>query len=108
MNTEKRPLESLAPETRALYEDISRSFGVSSISLHLMRDQRVVNIRKCVVHALRDHGFTLADIGKFLSRDHSTISCLLKKPCDKKSASYAVIDSMVSRYFEKMIMLNRT
>lgn len=62
-----------------------------SALLSKKRDRPVVKARTMVAQLLRQKGYSLSEIGRFLGRDHSTVIHMLRKPVDR------FVDSLVDK-----------
>lgn len=100
-------MSELCDETKHLYQNLGREFGVPSTIMPFSREKSVVKIRVLVCHALRTHGFSNSMIGRLLNLNHSSVAHLLDKDIDKTTQAYSKVKHNVEDSFRVQIDLNK-
>jgi hypothetical protein len=95
----------LPEDTKYLYLDLSRRFDVQVDELKYSRQKLPSNLRVLVVHALRDLGFSITDIGRMLCRDHSTIITLLRREIESGNELYSQIKELCEKVYYNRRMI---
>jgi hypothetical protein len=95
---------SIAPDrARAMIHKIAEKFGMSNDYLVSTKAKPACIVRAGICLALRKRDWSLNEIGKVISRDHTSVMNLLLYRIDCNSEGYKEIDKIVGSFTPTLV-----